>query len=117
MDLETAAANWTAVAANARRYLAVNPLLPQPYRHLARAAEALGQREEAIAACRHLLRLDPPDPAGTHFQLARLLHAGGHPDARRHLLMALEEAPRFREAHQLLLQLPAPDSQAAPPKP
>lgn len=117
MDLESAATNWTAVAANARRYLAVNPLLPQPYRYLARATEALGERAEAIAACRHLLRLDPPDPAGTHFQLARLLQAGGDPAARRHLLMALEEAPRFREAHQLLLRLPAPEKPPAPPQP
>ncbi|MFM1767960.1 MAG: hypothetical protein RJA22_489 [Verrucomicrobiota bacterium] len=114
MDLEAAASNWAAVAVNARRYLAVNPLLSQPYRQLARAAEALGQPDEAIAACRHLLRLDPPDPAGTHFQLARLLQARRDPDARRHLLMALEEAPRFREAHRLLLQLPAPAAPAPP---
>jgi hypothetical protein len=27
------------------------------------------------------------------------------PAAKRHVLMALEEAPRFREAHRLLLEL------------
>lgn len=105
MDLNATVTNWSAVATNAERYLAVNPFLPQPYRYRAQASEALGRRDEAVAACRNLLRLDPPDPAGTHFHLARLLHEGKDPSARRHLLMALEEAPRFREAHKLLLQL------------
>jgi len=41
-----------------------------------------------------------------HFRLARALHATGQPaEAKRHVLLALEEAPRFREAQQLLLQL------------
>jgi tetratricopeptide (TPR) repeat protein len=79
--------------------------LPQPYRHLAQAGEELGDRAAAIRACRTLLRLDPPDPAGTHFQLARLLHQAGDAGARRHLLQALEEAPRFREGHRLLLEM------------
>jgi hypothetical protein len=54
-----------------------------------------------------LLRLDPPDPAGAHFQLAKLLRAQRDAGAKRHLLMALEEAPRFREGHRLLLEMAA----------
>ena len=38
-----------------------------------------------------------------HFHLARLLREHEKPEAKRQLLMALEEAPRFREAHRLLL--------------
>ncbi|HXJ56247.1 MAG TPA: tetratricopeptide repeat protein [Verrucomicrobiae bacterium] len=119
MELEAAAGNWPSVRTNAQRYLAVNPLTPTPYRQLAQASEALGDRDEAIRACRTLLRLDPPDPAGAHYQLARLLHQTGDPGARRHLLQALEEAPRFREAHRLLLQLNAesPSPAPAPPAP
>ena len=108
MDLSAAAKDWAAVAKNAGRYLAVNPLVAQPYRHLAQASEALGRREAAIDACQTLLLLDPPDPAGAHFQLARLLHETGNPAAKRHLLQALEEAPRFRDAHRLLLEMTKP---------
>jgi tetratricopeptide (TPR) repeat protein len=124
MTLEKANGNWRGVATNAQRFLAVNPLVAAPYRYLAEASEALGDRDTAIRACRTLLRLDPPDPAGAHFQLARLLHESRDPAARRHLLQALEEAPRFRAAHRLLLEMnagsetnripPAPTPGAAP---
>jgi tetratricopeptide (TPR) repeat protein len=105
MELSSAAKDWGAVATNAQRYLAVNPLVAPPYRHLAQASEALDQRESAISACKTLLLLDPPDPAGAHYQLARLLHQSGDGTAKRHLLQALEEAPRFRDAHRLLLEM------------
>ena len=105
MELSAAAKDWGAVATNAERYLAVNPLVAQPYRHLAQASEALDRRDDAISACKTLLLLDPPDPAGAHFQLARLLHQSGDATAKRHLLQALEEAPRFRDAHRLLLEM------------
>jgi hypothetical protein len=52
-----------------------------------------------------LLLLDPPDPAETNFHLAQLLHRAGDAAAKRHLLLALEEAPRFREALRLLLEM------------
>jgi len=117
MELNSAIKDWPAVAKNAERFLAVNPLISQPYRHLARAAEELGQRDAAIQACRTLLMLDPPDPAGAHFQLARLLHQAGDPGAKRHLLQALEEAPRFREAHRLLLKMAETTTPTPPPAP
>jgi tetratricopeptide (TPR) repeat protein len=107
MELGSTAKDWPAVALNAERYLAVNPLTAQPYRHLAQASEALGKTAEAIRSCRTLLLLDPPDPAAAHFQLARLLHQTGDPGAKRQLLQALEEAPRFREGHRLLLEINA----------
>ncbi len=105
MELSAAAADWGAVATNALRYLAVNPLVHPPYGFLARATEALGRTNDAMRTVQTLLRLDPPDPAGAHFQLARLLRATGDPGAKRHVLLALEEAPRFRDAQKLLLQM------------
>jgi tetratricopeptide (TPR) repeat protein len=98
---------------NARRSLAVNPLLPQPHRYLAQAAEGVGQDDQAIRANRTLLLLDPPDPAEVHFRLARLLHKKQQPDAKRQVLKALEEAPRFRDAHKLLREM---QRQEAPPR-
>lgn len=105
MELAATTKDWTVVAENARRYLAVNPLVPQPHRWLARASEELKQPQEAIAAYQTVLLLDPPDPAEVHFRLAKLLDATDAKAAKQHVLMALEEAPRFREAHELLLRL------------
>jgi tetratricopeptide (TPR) repeat protein len=112
MELCAEAGDWEAVALNAERHLAVNPLMPQPHRYRARAQAELGHAQPAIESYRTLLRLDPPDPAEVHFQLARLLQGEKDPAARRHVLQALEEAPRFREAQRLLLEIrrqPTPD--------
>jgi len=101
-----ASEDWEGVAAGAERVLAANPLIRAPYRSLARAAEALGDRARAIQAYRAILRMDPVDPAEAHFRLARLLHEEGELEsARRQVLKALEEAPRFRAAHRLLLEI------------
>jgi tetratricopeptide (TPR) repeat protein len=112
MELAEGAKDWKAVAQNAERFLAVNPLLPQPYRFLSRASEELGATGPAIEAYQKLLRLDPADPADVHFRLARQLHLNNDPMARRHVLQALEEAPRFRDAHHLLLELARADSKS-----
>ncbi|MDB6067510.1 MAG: hypothetical protein JWR26_3718 [Pedosphaera sp.] len=111
MELDEAANNWEGVADNAERFLAVNPLVPQPWRYLARASEQLHRNEPAVEAYRRLLLLDPPDPAEVHFHLARLLHQKGDESAaKRHVLQALEEAPRFRDAQRLLLEIENADS-------
>ena len=111
MELASEAKDWAAVRENAERSLAVNPLLAPPHRHLAEAAEALKENDAAIGAWQTVLRLDPRDPAEANFRLARLLHAKGAPEAKRHLLMALEEAPRYREALKLLLKMNAEGQQ------
>ena len=67
------------MATNARRLLAVNPLIPAPHRSLARAAEQLGERDEAVTAYKALALLDDTDPAEVHYRLARLLHQTGKP--------------------------------------
>jgi tetratricopeptide (TPR) repeat protein len=116
MELEEAAGNWEGVAKNARRLLAVNPLIPAPHRYLSRAAEQLDRRDEAIAAYRALCLLDDTDPAELHYHLAKLLsQAGKKVEARREVLKSLEEAPRFLESHKLLLDLVGPGSSASGP--
>jgi tetratricopeptide (TPR) repeat protein len=118
MEMAEAAADWRLLGENARRQLAVNPLIPAPYRGLARASEELGAREEAISAYHSLALLDDTDPAGVHYHLASLLRqAGKLQGARREVLKSLEQAPRFREAHQLLLELIEHDGRTeSPPK-
>jgi tetratricopeptide (TPR) repeat protein len=115
MELASAAQDWPAVIQNAQRYLAVNPLVPAPYRFLAQAGEQTGQTRMTIDAYRALLQLDPPDPAHVHFHLAEQLHRTHDPDARRHLLQALEEAPRYRAALRLLLEMNGEPSCAQEP--
>lgn len=107
MELAAVEEDWSSARENAERFLAVNPLVPTPYRYLAQASEALEQSEAAIQAYRTMLLLDPPDPAQMHYRLALLLFHQGDPAAKRHVLKALEEAPRFRDAHRLLLEIHA----------
>ncbi|MFN0066259.1 MAG: peptidase MA family metallohydrolase [Limisphaerales bacterium] len=116
MELAAAAEDWPAVRRYAEQFLAVNPLVAPPHRLNAQAAEELGDGPAAIASWEAVLQLEPPDPAEVHFRLARLLHRSGHPEARRQVLLALEEAPRHRAALALLLDMqPAPAGETARP--
>jgi hypothetical protein len=86
--------------------LAVNPLVPPPYRYLAQAATANGDDSTAVVAWRTLIQLDVPERADGHYHLAELLRKRGDiAEARRHVLLALEETPRYRAALRLLLDL------------
>lgn len=105
LQLTTGAKDWRAARHHAERLLAVDPLLPDGHYNLGRACEALGDNSTAIASYTRLLALTPPETAETHFRLARLLQYVDRPCARRHVLLALEEAPRYRDAHRLLLEL------------
>ena len=112
IDLAEAGKDWAAVNRYAERLMAINPLLALPNRALAESGVALGRNEQAISSYRKLLLLDPPDPAEVHYQVARLLHArgGSEAEARRHVLQALEDAPRYRAAQRLLLEIEAAGS-------
>jgi predicted Zn-dependent protease len=125
IELSEAQTNWPEVTKYAGRFLAINPLVTLPHRALAEAAVATGNDAQAITAYRKWLWLDPPDPATVHFQLARLLHKRGDAgaEAKRQVLEALEEAPRFRDAQRLLLEItdkspqPATNGNVYPVKP
>ncbi|MDB6052567.1 MAG: hypothetical protein JWN25_90 [Verrucomicrobiales bacterium] len=114
IELSKEKKDWGGVSQYAERLMAVNPLIPLPHRALAEASAAAGKPEPAIISYRKLLLLDPPDQSDVHFQLAKLLKAkpDGGAEAKRHALQALEEAPRFRDAQKLLLEIesakPAP---------
>jgi tetratricopeptide (TPR) repeat protein len=106
MELAAADNDWPTVARNSERYLAVNPLVPAPYRYLAQAAAQTGDDSAAVVAWRTLIQLDVPERADGHFHLAELLHKRGDDDeARREALLALEDTPRYRAALRLLLSM------------
>jgi tetratricopeptide (TPR) repeat protein len=105
-ELTAQAGEWEKSRDYARRWLAVNPLVPAPHRAAASAAEALTDDALAIASYRALLLLAPFDVAQVHLNLATALaRAGDLPAARRHALFALEETPRFRAAQQKLIEI------------
>ena len=118
MELAAAQSDWPAVRVQAEQVLGINPLVPTPHGYVAKAAEATGDRLLAIEARRTLLTLDPLDRADHHYQLARLLYAENKlPDARQEVVRALEEAPRFRDAHRLLLEIVEKSQPPTPPAP
>jgi tetratricopeptide (TPR) repeat protein len=105
-EIAAAEKDWKAVRTVAEQVLAINPLIAAPHGYLVQAAEALGDRPLAIEGHRTLLLLDPLDRAEHHFRLAKLLAEDQKlPDARREVVRALEEAPRYRAAHALLLDI------------
>jgi tetratricopeptide (TPR) repeat protein len=73
---------------------------------LAAHYEQLGEAEGAVRERRAILALDPVDRAQAHYSLAAALaEAGDRDEARRQVLRALEIAPTYEPALELLLKL------------
>jgi tetratricopeptide (TPR) repeat protein len=65
-----------------------------------------GDAEQALAEYEALFAMNPHDQAGVHFRLAKaFLQLQDRGRSREHLLYALEIAPHYREAQQLLLEI------------
>jgi tetratricopeptide (TPR) repeat protein len=125
MEIAIKEQNWQQVINNGQKYMAVYPLVTKLHWQLGRAYEELGKDDKAIESYRRLLSLDYSDPAELNYRLGRLLKEKDPVTAKRYVLTALAEAPRFRQAHKLLLKImeensseqhePAPDNQSEPP--
>jgi len=109
-ELARARADHPAVVDTASRWIAIQPLAETPWRSLLAAHEAAADARAATHAGRVLLALQPPDRAAIHHRIARQLRDLDPDAARTHVLRALEEAPRFRDALALLAELPAGDA-------
>lgn len=106
VELKAADGDWDGVRENAKRYLSVQPMIPFGYEQLGKAADELERHDELAASLSALLEMDPIDPAGVHFRIAKAYRENGDPSkAKRHVLMALEHAPRYRDAQRFLLSL------------
>lgn len=111
-SLHSAAGNWNGVYEAASRFLAVQPMLPFGHEQIGLAAEQLGRPTDLAASLSALLEMNPVDPAELHYRIAKARDEAGEQDvARRQVLMALEYAPRYREAQRLLLNLVQPARQ------
>jgi cellulose synthase operon protein C len=65
-----------------------------------------GNASGAIREYQAVLQLQPGDPAESHYDLAKALNAAHRmQEAKDQILLALEAAPDFKPAQQLLLQL------------
>ena len=106
VELQTESSDWSALEQTANRLFAIDPLLSSSHSTKAVIAEQRNQPVVAGKALSRLLLLEPDDPADVHYRLAKSLHAQNKlAEAKRQTLKALEEAPRYRDAHRLLLQL------------
>jgi tetratricopeptide (TPR) repeat protein len=105
IELQSSTGDWPAVSKSVLQLLEVNPLLPQAQKARATASEHLGQTDDAIQALKAWLLLEADDPADAHYRLAKLLQAKHDPEAKAHVLAALDYAPRYRDAQKLLLKI------------
>jgi len=97
---------WSNAAEVLERAVYAYPLLPEIHQMLGDATLETGDWPTAVAAYRALVGLNPPDPAAAYYGLARAwLGSGNRQEARRATLRALEIAPSFEKAQQLLLKL------------
>ncbi|MGL4398768.1 MAG: tetratricopeptide repeat protein [Luteolibacter sp.] len=87
--------------------LETNPFQEQAYRTLAAVTRETGATGQSCAALKSLLALEPRDASRLHYELATLLRPSDPTAARRQVLKALEENPRFVLALEFLADLPA----------
>ena len=86
------------------RAIGVNPYDPEVHRSLGAAAMQRSDNSRAIREYSVLLALDDADPARANTDLAEAyLRGGNKPRARRYALAALEIAPMFDRAQDILL--------------
>ena len=86
--------------------LMVAPLREEVHAELGDRLLAAGDAKGAVTEYQALLAMNPHDLANAHFRLAKAyLAADNKAGGREQLLYALEIAPGFREAQQLLLEI------------
>ncbi len=105
-DLRAATGDTLGAAAALERTLWIRPGDPALHARLAEWYQTIGNHSLAVRERRSVLALGPVDRADAEFQLARALEAAGDGvEARRAVLRALEIAPTFGAAQDLLLRL------------
>jgi len=98
--------DWASAAKELELSIYISPYDENVHARLGEAAMESGAWPAAVASCQALVGLKTTDPAGAHYNLARaLLGAGRKQEAKREILRALEIAPTFVKAQELLLKL------------
>ncbi|TWU46355.1 hypothetical protein Poly51_57510 [Rubripirellula tenax] len=100
--------DWSTVLAYGDRFLAVQPLIETGHLAIVDAAEQIEEPQRVVEALSALENLDPVDPAALDYRKAKALYKlHRNLEAKQSVLKALDEAPRYRDAHRLLLEIEA----------
>lgn len=110
-DISIETGDFAQAVAIGRTILAIDPARPAILRSLVDAAVSANDTQFAVQCLRALIELDPSQTPRWRLRIARLMQPTNLTEARRQTLLALEETPRYREAHRFLLQLEHDDSQ------
>ncbi len=112
LSLQVTAEQWPQALATGQLVMAIDPLQPDVLRQVLKVATSIKDDNLAVNVLKGLLELQPADSARTHFLIARILQSQDAEQSRRHVLLALEQAPRYRAAHKLLLDLTGTEVEA-----
>ncbi len=105
-ELRESAGDAAGAAAALERTVYIYPYEMEVHERLADLSTRLGDDAAAIRERQAVLALDPVDRAEALYQLALAYYESGEwADARRAVLRALEEAPNFERAQDLLLEI------------
>ena len=86
------------------RLIEIDPFDPIPHQALGRIAKQEERTEDALRELRIALALGPVDRVATHTDYAEtLVVAGDLAEARRQAMLALEIAPTYERAQEVLL--------------
>ncbi|MCO8125355.1 tetratricopeptide repeat protein [Stieleria sp. TO1_6] len=111
IQMETQQQHWESVLQSAKQAIEIQPFAVGMHQAIVTACDRLDQREMAIDSLRSLAAMDPVDVAGLNYQTAQSLAAAEQVEqAKEHLIDALLLAPRYRDAHHLLLELESAES-------
>ncbi|MEI7701482.1 MAG: tetratricopeptide repeat protein [Planctomycetia bacterium] len=99
---------WPDVVTAGQTVFAIDPFRVAVIQRMVTAGERLGDVTTAVEGLKCLLQLQPDDAARLRYRVALQLKEKSPEEARRSVLLSLEQAPRYRDAFRLLKQLPAP---------
>lgn len=106
LEIDEKRRDWSSLEKWCEQMQAINPIRSDLQQLRSLTYEKLGNAAKAVEALFACLDLQPTDPANIHYRLAVSLHAlGKHDLAKRQVLMALEESPRYRAAMALLVRI------------
>ncbi len=98
--------DWSSLEKWCEQMQAINPIRSDLQQLRSLTYEKLGNPAKAAEALSACLDLQPTDPANIHYRLAVSLQSLGKNElAKRQVLMALEESPRYRAAMELLVRI------------
>lgn len=105
MEVEFEKEQWAGVITNAKRTRAINPFYKRLHYCKGCAHAALAEKGAAVKSFEKTLKLDPVNPSEVRYRLAGLLKEDDRRKAKRYLLDALADSPRYRDAHSMLLEV------------